>query len=51
MVIPRNQGLFYDILSFTISLIGSLFPGWNPHQAPLPPPDNAAAAQPPAVAN
>lgn len=28
--IPRTQGIFYDIYSFTVALVGSVFPGWQP---------------------
>lgn len=42
-VIPRNQGIVWDIAAFLISAVSSLFPGWNPNHLPPIPQQPAAA--------
>lgn len=42
VVIPRTAGVVYDAISLIISIVGSLFPAWNPYR-PI--------AVPPAAAN
>jgi hypothetical protein len=49
VTIPESPGVFYDILSFFIGLVCSLFPSWHvqtvePHHLHVVPPEVAAAA-------
>jgi hypothetical protein len=50
VTIPESPGVFYDILSFFIGLVCSLFPSWHvqtvePHHLHVVPPEVAAAGE------